>query len=159
VASTLTTLGTFIHVEDALSSDADEAAIREARVAQNQAIAGQDPDRVAGFWTEDVTIRRALGQPVTGQAAYRKLFEPTGSPASRVIYQRETSEIEVSANWPLAFEEGTWTGHEGSVSGPTLIGGRYSAQWVKREGRWLIRSEVFVALTCAGAGCKYPALP
>ena len=159
VASALTILGTFIHVEDALASDADEAAIREARVAQNQAIAAQDPDRVASFWTEDVTIRRALGQPVTGQAAYRKLFEPTGSPTSRVIYQREAIEIEVSANWPLAFEEGTWTGHEGSGSGPAVIGGRYSAQWVKREGRWLIRSEVFVALTCGGAGCKYPAVP
>jgi ketosteroid isomerase-like protein len=159
VASTLAFLGTCIQAEGASSSDADEGAIREARVAQNQAIAAQDPDRVASFWTEDVTIRRALGQPVTGQAAYRKLFEPTGSPTSRVIYQREAIKIEVSANWPLAFEEGTWTGHEGSVSGPTLIGGRYSAQWVKREGRWLIRSEVFVALNCAGAGCKYPAVP
>ena len=128
VASTLTFLGTGIQAEDALSSDADETAIRATRIAQNQAIAGQDPDRVASFWTEDVTIRRALGQPVTGQAAYRKLFEPTGSPASRVIYQREAIGIEVSANWPLAFEEGTWTGHEGSGSGPAVIGGRYSAQ-------------------------------
>ena len=128
VASTLTILGTCLQAQEVSSTDADEAAIREARVAQNQAIAAQDPDRVARFWTEDVTIRRALGQPVTGQAAYRKLFEPTGSPASRVIYQREAIEIEVSANWPLAFEEGTWTGHEGSVSGPTLVGGRYSAQ-------------------------------
>jgi hypothetical protein len=40
-----------------------------------------------------------------------------------------------------------------------VIGGRYSAQWVKRDGRWLIRSEVFVALTCAGAGCEAAAVP
>jgi len=159
VASTLAFLGTCIQAEDALSSDADETAIRAARIAQNQSIAAQDPDRVASFWTEDVTIRRALGQPVTGQAAYRKLFEPTGSPTSRVIYQRGAIEIEVSANWPLAFEEGTWTGHEGSVSGPTLMGGRYSDEWVNREGRWLIGSDVFVALNCAGAGCKYSAVP
>jgi ketosteroid isomerase-like protein len=159
VASTLTFLGTCLHAEDKTSSAADEAAIREARVAQNLAIAAQDPDRVASFWTEDVTIRRALGQPVTGQAAYRKLFEPTGSPTSRLIYQREAIAIEVSPHWPLAFEEGTWTGHVGSAVGPTVIGGRYSAQWVKRGGRWLIRSEVFVALTCAGVGCEYPAVP
>jgi len=30
---------------------------------------------------------------------------------------------------------------------------------VKRDGRWLIRSEVFVALTCSDSGCKYPAAP
>ena len=128
-------------------------------MAQNQAIAEQDPDRVASFWTEDVTIRRGLGQPVNGLAAYRKLFEPTGSPASRVIYQRKSTAIEVSPHWPLAFEEGKWTGHLGSAAGPAVIGGRYSAQWVKREGRWLIRSEVFVALKCAGAGCEYQAAP
>ena len=158
VASTLTFLPC-LHAEDKTSLAADETAIREARVAQNLAIAAQDPDRVASFWTEDVTIRRALGQPVTGQAAYRKLFEPTGSPTSRLIYQREAIAIEVSPHWPLAFEEGTWTGQVGSAVGPTVIGGRYSAQWVKREGRWLIRSEVFVALTCAGVGCGYPAVP
>jgi hypothetical protein len=76
-----------------------------------------------------------------------------------VIYQREAIAIEASPHWPLAFEEGTWTGHVGSAFGPTVIGGRYSAQWVKRGGRWLIRSEVFVALTCAGVGCEYPAVP
>src|SRR4030095_2199415 len=159
LASTLTFLGTCLQIEGKASSAADEAEIRKARAAQNQAIAEQDPDRVAGFWTEDVTIRRGLGQPVDGRAAYRKLFEPTGSPASRVIYQRKTSAIEVSTHWPLAFEEGKWTGHLGRAAGQTVIGGRYSAQWVKREGRWLIRSEVFVALTCAGAGCEYQAAP
>jgi ketosteroid isomerase-like protein len=159
LASTLTILSTYVHAEEKTSPVADEAAIREARVTQNQAIADQDPDRVATFWTEDVTIRRALGQAVTGQAAYRKLFEPTGNPTSRVIYQREAIAIEVSLHWPLAFEEGTWTGHVASAVGPTVIGGRYSAQWVKRGGRWLIRSEVFVALTCAGVGCEYPAAP
>ncbi len=159
VATTLTFLVADAHAAGQTSSSADEAAIREARITQNQAIAAQDLDRVATFWTEDVTIRRALGQALTGQAAYRKIFEPMGSPTSRVIYQREAIAIEVSPHWPLAFEEGKWTGHMGSAGGPTVIAGRYSAQWVKRGGRWLIRSEVFVALTCAGAGCEYPAIP
>jgi hypothetical protein len=34
-----------------------------------------------------------------------------------------------------------------------------AAQWVKRYGKWLIRFEVFVALTCADAGCKSVAVP
>jgi hypothetical protein len=65
----------------------------------------------------------------------------------------------VSPRWPLAFETGTWEGHLGTMAGPTVVGGRYSAQWVKRGGRWLIRSEVFVALTCAGVGCESAAVP
>ena len=39
-----------------------------------------------------------------------------------------------------------WEGHLDTITGPVVIGGRYSAQWVKRGDRWLIRSEVFVAL-------------
>ena len=65
----------------------------------------------------------------------------------------------VSAPWPLAYEEGTWVGHLGRADGPALIGGRYAAQWVKRGGRWLIRGEVYVALTCSAAGCNSSAVP
>ena len=137
----------------------DEAAIRTARSVQTQALAANDLDKVVAYWSPDITIRRALGQPVTGADAARKLLEPTGSTATPVIYQREAVSVEVSGNWPMAYEEGRWSGHPGSASAPAIIGGRYSAQWVKRNGQWLIRSEVFVALTCADAGCKYPSAP
>jgi ketosteroid isomerase-like protein len=141
------------------SQATDERAIRQARAAQNRAIAGGDADRAASFWTEDVTIRRALGQDVRGRDAYRQLIVPAGNRDSSLVYQREATDIEVSNHFPLAFETGTWTGHLGAVAGPAVIGGRYSAQWVKRDGSWLIRSEVFVALSCSGVGCGYRAVP
>jgi uncharacterized protein (TIGR02246 family) len=137
----------------------DQSAIRAARIAQNRAIAAGDLDAVASFWTEDVAIRRGLGQPVTGSDAYRKLFDRTGAGDSTLVYQRRTTGVEVSAHWPLAFETGTWAGHVGSATGPAAIRGRYSAQWVKRDGRWLIRAEVFVALSCSGVGCRSAAAP
>jgi ketosteroid isomerase-like protein len=137
----------------------DAAAIRAARAAQNAAIASGDLDRVASFWTDDVTVRRALGLPLSGRAAARNALEPPAAPAPHLIYQRVTKDVEVSAKWPLAFETGTWAGHQDRLAGPAVIGGRFSAQWVKRDGRWLIRSEVFVALTCSGAGCDAAALP
>lgn len=143
----------------ARSNPGDEAAIREARAAQNRAIVAGDADRVASFWTEDVTIRRGLGQAVSGRAAYRQLFESDRRGDSTLVYQREPASVDVSARWPLAFENGMWVGSLGRPDGPAVIRGRYSAQWVKREGRWLIRSEVFVALTCAGVGCNYEAVP
>jgi ketosteroid isomerase-like protein len=133
--------------------------IKTARHAQNAAIAAFKPDEVAAFWTDDVTICRGLGVLVAGKAAYRKLFEADAPSASAIIYQREPEAVEVSPHWPLAFETGIWRGHQGGVNGPTIISGRYSAQWVKRDGRWLIRAEVYVALDGAGEGLKAKAAP
>jgi ketosteroid isomerase-like protein len=138
---------------------ADESALRAARIAQNKAIASGDLDRAAAFWTEDVTVRRALGQPLSGREAARKALEPPAAPATHLIYQRMTKEVEVSPKWPLAFETGAWEGHLDTIAGPVVIGGRYSAQWVKRGDRWLIRAEVFVALTCSEVGCEATAVP
>lgn len=139
---------------------ASEREILAARRAQNQAIAAYDADRVAGFWTDDVELRRGLGQLVVGRAAYRQLFvADAANRDSALVYQREPSHIESSPTWPLAFESGIWEAHVGRVDGPVVIRGEYGAQWVKRDGRWLIRGEVFVALTCAGVGCSFSAAP
>ncbi len=143
---------------------ADALAVRAARASQNAAIAAGDLDAVTSFWTDDITVRRALGAPVAGRTAARAAFEPpSGASASasapRIVYRRIPNEVEVSPQWPLAFETGVWEGREGTSDGPVIIGGRFSAQWVKRDGRWLIRSEVFVALSCTGTGCSLVAVP
>jgi ketosteroid isomerase-like protein len=141
------------------AATSDELAIRAARGAQNKAIASGDVDRVAELWTEDVEIRRGLGTLIVGREAYRQLWVITGDRDSALVYQREPATVTISSAWPLAYEGGRWVGHLGGVDGPVVIGGDYAAQWVKRGGRWLIRSEVFVALMCAGRGCAYAAVP
>lgn len=145
------------------ASESPEAqAIRVARTEQNRAIAALDTATVASYWTEDVEIRRGLGALVIGREAYKRLFNPDSGAVARgeeLIYQREPTRVEVSAQWPLAYEAGTWVGHLGRADGPAVISGRYGAQWVKRNGRWLIRGEVYVALTCAGTGCASVAAP
>ena len=140
---------------------ADEAAIKDARRLQTQALARNDLDTVVSYWDPAITIRRALGHPVEGAAAARKLLEPTGNanPATAIVYQRVATSVSVSPNWPLAYEEGRWSGHVASADATPILAGKYAAQWVKRDGRWLIRSEVFVAIDCADAGCKAQALP
>jgi ketosteroid isomerase-like protein len=137
----------------------DEAAIRAVRTAQNRALAAGDLDRVAAAWTDDVTVRRALGHPLAGRAAARQALEPAVPADRRIVYQRFTRDVDISAQWPLAFETGVWEGRLGSIEGPVVIGGRFSAQWVKRGSDWLIRAEVFVALSCSGVGCASAALP
>ena len=136
-----------------------EIEIRTARATQTKAMADRDFDVAASIWTEDVTMRRALGQAVMGQSEYRETLLSASSGQNPIVYQRVAVTVDVSDRWPLAYEEGRWSGHIGDADGQTVIAGRYAAQWVKRDGRWLIRSEVFVALTCEGAGCLYEAVP
>jgi ketosteroid isomerase-like protein len=134
----------------------DEAdLIRRARLEQNEAMAIGDVDRAATYWTEDVTMRRGLGASTIGKDAYQALLDKAPSPQSLILV-REPDFIEASPHWPLAYESGTWTARRG---GKIVLGGRYSAQWVKREESWLIRSEVFVALTCSEDPCTWPAIP
>jgi ketosteroid isomerase-like protein len=134
----------------------DEAdAIRHARLQQNAAIAQHDVDAIASYWTDDVTICRGLGAQVAGKENYRKLFEEDDPKAKDVIvYQRVPTAIEVSVPWPLAFETGIWKGHVRDIHGAVVIQGKYAAQWVRRADRWLIRSEVYVALDGLDFGLK-----
>ncbi len=149
----------FVLCGTAGQAETDQDTIKTERRRQNAAIATYQLDAVAAFWTEDVTICRGLGTQLAGKTAYRKLFENEAPSPSQIVYQREPDTIDVSPRWPLAFETGVWRGHLGGVNGPTVISGRYSAQWVRREGRWLIRAEVFVALEGAGAGLQFKAAP
>jgi hypothetical protein len=75
------------------------------------------------------------------------------------VYERVPTSIDAGSPWPLAFETGVWTGHRGGARGPVGIRGRYSARWVKRAGHWLIRSEVFVALSGSGPGLDMKSAP
>jgi ketosteroid isomerase-like protein len=142
------------------AGDSSPTDIRSARSQQNAAMARHDVDAIASYWTDDVSLCRGLGAQLTGKAAYRKLFEDeiAGSP-DLIVYVRTPTLIDVGKSWPLAFETGVWTGHRGTARGPVLISGRYSAQWVRRAGKWLIRSEVFVALKGADAGLQMKAVP
>jgi ketosteroid isomerase-like protein len=144
-----------------VNTSSDEAKIKESRRVQTQALAKNDLDTVVKYWDPAITIRRALGHPVDGAVAARKLLEPAPNqnPATAVVYQREATSVAVSSNWPLAYEEGRWSGHVGTADSKAILAGKYAAQWVKRDGVWLIRSEVFVAIDCADAGCKAAALP
>lgn len=156
----LTTLSASVVAKDAGSATStDRSAIEQARQRQNAAIVRGDLAEIAAYWTDDVTICRGLGSQLAGKSAYLELFAADAKSAAKIVYQRRPTAIEVSSVWPLAFETGQWQGHRDSEQGPTVIGGQYSAQWVKRGDRWLIRSEVFVAIEGSGPGLQMKAVP
>lgn len=133
----------------------DQALIRAARQAQNAAIARRDYAAVAARWTEDVSVRAGLGHALNGRQAYRDAFVAD----SAMTYVRTPDSIVISSRWPLASERGHWIGNVRGSRPPITISGDYSAQWVKRGTDWLIRSELFVATTCTGQACEWPASP
>ncbi len=116
-------------------------AILQCRKDQNDAIRKRDFEKVGSFWTEDITVRRALGQAVQGKEACLDML----SSSSLITFERFPVEIIVSSRYPQAWESGRFEGR--NTDGNLLvISGRYGAQWIRREKKWLIRSEVFVAL-------------
>lgn len=134
-------------------------AIRDARAAQNVAIRERDLDGIARHLESDVQVTSGTGTHVRGRDAYRAAFEDEFRASDDVTYRRVPDSIELSSvggsrgDDLLAAERGTWTGSWTTRRGPVSMRGVYSAMWRKRDGRWRIRSELFVALTCSGAGC------
>ncbi len=134
----------------AMCTTPDADLIKQSRLQQNEAMAKGKTELAASFWTDDVTLRRGLGTAVHGKEAYRALLD------SPILFVRIPDAIEVSPHWPLAYESGNWTALK---EDQTIMTGKYAAQWVKRADKWLIRSELFVALQCEEDPGLYPNLP
>src|SRR5262245_2112987 len=130
----------------------DRALIESTRRQQNAAIMRKDFTATAATCTEDISVRAGLGRSLQGRKAYLAAFIAD----SAMTYVREPAEIVVSTKWPLAYERGRWTGRPRATPNGPILSGEYAAQWVKSGTQWLIRSEVFVALDCAGPACSWP---
>ena len=140
-------------------SAADEIeTIRQARLAQNQAIREQDLDAIAEVLEPDVHVTSGIGIHVVGRDNYRDAYAQDFEVLENVTYVRTPDEIELSSVDTgladrIAAESGTWTGSFVTPRGPAQVRGVYSAMWRKKAGRWRINSEIFVSLTCSGEGC------
>ena len=120
----------------------DEELIRKARQSSNEAIAKRDVEGITKFWLDDYLVIRGSGTMEHGKEAnktnWRKIFKET----PQTYFERFPSEIVISKNNPdLAWESGEWKGFNTYSKG-----GRYSAQWKKKDGEWKIQAELFVAL-------------
>lgn len=120
----------------------DEQLIRKARQTSNEAIVRQDVEAIANFWLDDYVVIRGSGAVVVGKetnkADWKNIFKET----PKTNFERTPSEIIISKNNPdLAWESGVWKGFNTYSKG-----GRYSAQWKKKDGDWKMQAELFVAL-------------
>lgn len=133
------------------SSDIDQ--IRAARADYNDAIARHDVPAIVSFLDEEYQVTTSLGQLLQDRdgeaAAWRDLIKSRED----LLYVRSPESIEVSSDYPLAAELGTWVGTWSTNQGEVRTGGRYAAMWRQVDGVWKVRTELFVALYCTGASC------
>ena len=99
-------------------------------------------DGISKFWLDDYVVIRGSGVIEQGKEAnkanWRRIFKET----PQTKFERFPSEIIVSKNNPdIAWESGEWKGFNTYSKG-----GRYSAQWKKKDGEWKLQAELFVAL-------------
>ena len=120
----------------------DEELIRKARQMSNEAIARQDVDRISNFWLDDYLVIRGSGVIEQGKDANKANWRRMFKEAPQTYFERFPSEIVISKNNPdLAWESGEWKGFNTYSKG-----GRYSAQWKRKDGEWKLQAELFVAL-------------
>ncbi len=128
-------------VSFAQESEIDQ--ILSQREASNQALRAFDEELNATFSTEDALITTGAGTLIAGNEALSAYLKSQNGP--KMYWIRTPDEVIVNPNTLLAWETGTWKGyHENSDE--AVVGGKYSAQWTKASGTWLIQSQLFVTL-------------
>lgn len=133
----------FLIVTLSHGQEAEVSQILAQREASNQALRAFDDELNATFSTEDALITTGAGTLISGKKELMKYIQESTGP--KMYWIRTPDEVIVNAKTQLAWETGTWKGYiEGSDE--AVVGGKYSAQWTKASGTWLIHSQLFVTL-------------
>ena len=120
----------------------DEQLIRKAQQASNESIARKDIEGIIKFWLDDFVIIRGNGNIEIGKEHGMQSWKEMKEKTPQVYFERTPSEIIISKGNPdMAWESGTWKGFNTYSKG-----GKYSAQWKKKDGEWKLQAELFVAL-------------
>jgi ketosteroid isomerase-like protein len=134
----------------------DEIAIRAARSAFNVAIAKGDLAAIGSVLADYAQIMTGAQSLVySGRDGGLRLWKEDLAAPSRGIYVRTPATIELSPVGPMAFEIGHWKGVDNKLPN-AWASGVYSAKWRKTNGKWLIESEIYMTIACAGKYCRNP---
>lgn len=125
------------------AQDSDVSKILAQREASNQALRAFDQELNATFSTSDAFITTGAGTLIAGKEALSTYLKSQKGP--KMYWIRTPDEVIVNPKTKLAWETGTWKGYYEDSDKP-VVGGKYSAQWTKASGIWLIRSQLFVTL-------------
>jgi ketosteroid isomerase-like protein len=138
------TVPVFFIISNSISAqtkNADIEMIKSYRASSNAAIAAHNVNGISKFWLDDFVQVIGRGTYQTGKeniaASWKALFDSN----AQVSYVRNPEEIIISDNDTLAWENGKWIGVNTYSKG-----GNYAAMWIKRNGVWMLKAELFVSL-------------
>jgi ketosteroid isomerase-like protein len=137
----------------------DDAKIRSARHAFNQAIREKDVDAIEHFFAPEYHIITGRSQQSHGIEAERDLWQSIFDSDPGFYCQRDIRELRINSDWGLAEELGNWNCYFTGQGQPVHASGVYAAKWQRNtDHQWLIQSEVFTTMNCVGneTGCMPP---
>ncbi len=135
--------GVLFWPQNTQAQEMDKNEILSQRKASNEALRNFDEELNATFSTEDSFITTGAGTLLAGMDELKKYL--ASSTGEKMYWIRTSDEVLVNPKNNLAWESGTWKGYFENSDEP-VAGGKYSAQWTKASGIWLIRSQLFVTL-------------
>lgn len=127
----------------AQTANAEIEAILAQRKASNEALRNFDEEFNNTFMTDEILITTGAGTLLSGKAELMEYIKNAKGP--KMYWVRTPDEVLVNSETQLAWETGTWKGYEEGSPDP-VVGGKYSAQWTKKSGTWLMQSQLFVTL-------------
>ena len=131
-----------IPVRAQAQNDKDE--ILRLRKANNEAIKNFDEDLSFSFLTDDTQSTISNGTLIQGKENLKEYLRKL--PGPKMYWVRTPNEIDVNAELGLAWEAGIWKGYTVESGHKSVTSGKYSAMWIKVNGRWKIKSQLFVKL-------------
>ncbi len=136
-------LGFLFWAQNVQAQELDKQEILSQRKASNEALRNFNNELNATFSTEDSFITTGAGTLIAGKDELKQYL--AFLIGEKMYWIRTPDEVLVNSKTNLAWETGTWKGYYENSEEP-VVGGKYSAQWTKASGIWLIRSQLFVTL-------------
>ena len=134
----------------------DEAAIRTARSAYNNALASRDAEVISRYWLPDSQSVWASGKLTVGHDNIVARYAKTFKDGDFLFGFRTPRRIDVATGGGLdAAEVGTWKWKMHYLGQDITWSGRYLAMWQKVDGQWGLRSDLYVTTRCkGGSACR-----
>jgi len=128
------------------TSKSDKHAILETRKSSNRAMKAHQLADFLSYFSEDLSITSGNGSVVRGKDSLENYLSRVFEEDKDLYFVRTAQRVNVSASGDRAWEEGKWVGLRPETANWQNIGGQYAAMWVKEQGVWKIKSELFVTL-------------
>lgn len=124
------------------SPAADEAAIREINTKWLEAIVAKDAKTIAEFYAEDGAMMPPNAPKAVGRAAIEQGWAGfLGAPGMTLTF--ETEKFVFAQSGDVAVDIGTYKSSMGEASAAVADTGKSVVTWVKRDGKWLVLTDMF----------------